>query len=96
MKKIIQLEKNNPSLMNFSKMMTNPMKLTFKPMMMNHLMMIIPMKMMRVMEMMIKSKLKNCSIQLPSFCSFHFTNSGRKDGNLENLMSEESSQYMYF
>ena len=36
MKKIIQLKKNNPKLMNFSKMMTNPMKLMFKPMMKNN------------------------------------------------------------
>ena len=75
------------SLMNFSKLMTNLMKMMITPMMMNHLM-IIPMKMMRVMVMiMIKSKLKNCSIQSPSFCFSQITNTGRSDG-LENLNCE--------
>ena len=84
MKKIIQFKKNNPRLMNFSKMMTNPMKLMFQLMMMYHLMMIIQMKMMKLMAMMIKSKLKS---QSPSFCSFPFTNTGRRDGQ-ENLINE--------
>ena len=48
-------------------------------------MMTIPKKMMRWMATnMIKSKLKNCSNQLLSFCFFPITNTGRRDG-LEKL-----------